>query len=151
LDKLVLRIKLLHEGEGSELFRDPGEVLGSAIQPPLLRNIDSAIRSLQFCGGLELKGEDFVLTNLGRLYVDLPIDITYCKLLVLSRLFGTYDDILILVSVLSQSKSPVRRHTIEKNSLKYLQAVDNPESCDFLSLVSLYRRTESARKNRRQM
>lgn len=36
LDKLILRIKLLHEGEKNEIFADPGEVLGSAIQPPNL-------------------------------------------------------------------------------------------------------------------
>jgi HrpA-like RNA helicase len=52
------------------------------------------------------------MTKLGRLYIDIPIDITYCKLLVMSKLFGHYDDILILVSILSQSKAAIRKSSI---------------------------------------
>lgn len=87
-------------------------MLGSAIQPPNLKNIDTALKSLQFCGGLEFRDDQFYLTNLGRLYIDIPIDITYCKLLVMSQLFGTFDDIVILVSILSQSKNAIRKGTI---------------------------------------
>ena len=40
LDRLILRIKLIHENETSRIFEDPGEVLGTAIQPPNLTHID---------------------------------------------------------------------------------------------------------------
>ena len=36
LDKLILRIKLMHENDKRELFADPPEVLGTCIQPPRL-------------------------------------------------------------------------------------------------------------------
>jgi len=52
------------------------------------------------------------MTKLGRLYIDVPIDITYCKLLVMSKLFGNYDDMLILTAILSQSKSAIRKGNI---------------------------------------
>ena len=65
-------------------------MLGSAIQPPNLKNIDTALKSLQFCGGLDFREGQFFLTELGRFYIDIPIDITYCKLLVVSLLLGTF-------------------------------------------------------------
>lgn len=34
------------------IFKDPGRVLGKAIQPPALKNIDAAIKSLLENGGL---------------------------------------------------------------------------------------------------
>lgn len=52
LDKLILRIKMMHENDRSDLFRDPPEVLGTCIQPPRLESIQSAINSLKFSGGL---------------------------------------------------------------------------------------------------
>jgi ATP-dependent RNA helicase TDRD9 len=52
LDKLILRIKLMHEKDSKNLFADPPEVLGTCIQPPRLESIQSAIDSLKFCGGL---------------------------------------------------------------------------------------------------
>ncbi len=101
-------------------------MLGSAIQPPNLKNIDTAIKSLQFCGGLDCRGEEFFLTELGRFYIDIPIDITYCKLLVVSLLMGTFDDIIILVSILSQSKNAVRKGNIDRNYAAFYQAMENP-------------------------
>jgi HrpA-like RNA helicase len=138
LDKLILRIKMLHEEEKSAIFADPGEVLGSAIQPPHLKNIDTAINSLKFSGGLEWRDGQFHLTKLGRLYVDVPIDITYCKLLVISQLFGTYEDILTLVSILSQSKNILRRYNIDKKYTSYYDTLKTDYNCDFLGLLALY-------------
>lgn len=37
-----------------------------------------------------MRDEQFFLTELGRFYIDIPIDITYCKLLVVSLLLGTF-------------------------------------------------------------
>ena len=36
LDKLILRIKLMHEKDQNNLFADPPSVLGTCIQPPIL-------------------------------------------------------------------------------------------------------------------
>lgn len=149
MDRLILRIKLLHENANNKVFAEPGEVLGSAIQPPNLKNIDSAINSLKFSGGLEWKGEEFFLTSLGRLYVDVPIDITYTKLLVVSQLFGTYYDVIWLVSILSQAKNPIRRGTINRNYNRYYKDVNNSENnqnCDFLALLILCENARFAHK-----
>ena len=93
-----------------------------------------------------MRDGEFFLTQLGRFYIDVPIDITYCKLLVLSRLFGTFEDVIILVSILSQSKNAIRRGNIERNYVRYFEIMDNPYSCDFQALINLYRTT--SRKSR---
>jgi HrpA-like RNA helicase len=61
-----------------------------------------------------MRDEQFFLTALGRFYIDIPIDITYCKLLVASLLFDTFEDVLILVAILSQSKNAVRKGNIDR-------------------------------------
>ena len=126
------------ELDETNIFADPGEVLGSAIQPPNLKNIDSAINSLIFSGGLEWRGDTLILTNLGRFYVDIPIDITYSKMLVVSQLFGTFYDMLTLVSILSQSKNAIRRGTIEKYYSAFYSKFNNSYGCDFIGLLILY-------------
>ena len=122
----------------TNIFSDPGEVLGSAIQPPNLKNIDSAINSLIFSGGLEWRGDKLILTNLGRFYVDIPIDITYSKMLVVSQLFGTFYDMLTLVSILSQSKNAIRRGTIERWYDEFYSIFNNSYGCDFIGLLILF-------------
>ena len=47
-----------------------------------------------------------------RIYVDIPLDILYSKMLVFSMMMGTYEDILILVCILSQNKNAFRKSTI---------------------------------------
>jgi hypothetical protein len=46
---------------------------------------------------------------------------------------------VILVSILSQSKNAIRRGNIDKNYMKYYEAMDNPEGCDFYALINLYK------------
>ena len=122
-------------------------MLGSAIQPPNLKNIDSAINSLIFSGGLERRGDTLILTNLGRFYVDIPIDITYSKMLVVSQLFGTFYDMLTLVSILSQSKNAIRRGTIEKKYTDFYSIFNNSYGCDFIGLLILYEEAQKKQKN----
>jgi HrpA-like RNA helicase len=122
---LILRIKLIHENENGSIFEDPGEVLGTAIQPPHLKHIDEAITSLILCGGLTVENDRLLLTKLGRIYVDIPLDIIYCKMLIFSMLMGTYEDILILVCILSQNKNAFRKSTIEKRPLDFFETMTN--------------------------
>lgn len=56
-----------------------------------------------------VEGDDIHLTQLGRFYVDLPIDIVYSRMIILSIIFGVYDQMLVLVAILSQHKIPFRR------------------------------------------
>ena len=89
------------------------------------------------------------MTNLGRLYIDIPIDIAYCKLLVVSQLFGTYNDMLNLVSILSQSKNVIRRGTIDRNYKNYYETCSTPYNCDFLGLLILYENGKRDYRNSR--
>lgn len=129
----------MSEGERSlDIFRDPGKVLGKAIQPPALRNIDSAVTSLIENGGLNIQDGDLQLTELGRFYVDLPIDIVYAKMLILSVLFGVYDEVLKLVAILSQNRSPFRKDTQNNRALEYWELISTDQMCDFYSLAKLF-------------
>lgn len=124
LEKLILRTKLLHSNEKRNqvddfLFNDPGMVLGRAIQPPSLKNIDSSLKSVIFNGGIELREGNWEITDLGRLYLDLPVDVIYARLLIISLLLGTFDDMLILVSILQQSRSPFKRAGVQKRFIDY--------------------------------
>ena len=49
------------------------------------------------------------MTDLGRLYIDLPVDIIYSRMLILSMILGTFDDIIILVTLLQQAKNPFKK------------------------------------------
>jgi hypothetical protein len=40
-------------------------------------------------------------------------------MLIISMLFGTYEDILILVSILSQNKNPFKKKEIDRNFVQY--------------------------------
>jgi hypothetical protein len=57
------------------------------------------------------------LTKLGRIYVDIPLDIIYSKMLIFSLLMGTFEDTLILVCILSQNKNAFRKYQIERNPI----------------------------------
>lgn len=155
LDRLILRIKLLHESEKEglqagdvcmDIFRDPGKVLGKAIQPPALKNIDAAVTSLLENGGLTIHEGDLILTELGRFYVDVPIDIIYAKLLMLSVLFGIYEEVLKLVAVLSQHRSPFRRDTQNNRPLDYWETISTDEMCDFYTLARLVHLKDEGRR-----
>ena len=73
------------------------------------------------------------------MYVDLPIDISYAKLLMVSIMMGTFYDALALVAILSQNKNPVHRREIENGFFTYFNQISNSEYCDFLALVNMYK------------
>ena len=65
------------------------------------------------------------LTKLGRIYVDIPLDIIYSKMLVFSMLMGTYEDILILVCILSQNKNAFKKSAVERHPLQFMEIMSN--------------------------
>lgn len=65
------------------------------------------------------------MTSLGRIYVDIPLDIIYSKMLIFSFLMGTFDDIVILVCLLSQNKSAFKRIQVEKYFLDFFELMSN--------------------------
>ena len=80
LEKVILKIKVWNSGE------EPDIILGRAIEPPLLRHIEKAITNLQNYGALTVSAEESksgILTDLGKVYSELPIDIIYGRLIML--------------------------------------------------------------------
>ena len=59
-------------------------------------------------------------------------------MLILSVLFGVYDEVLKLVAILSQHRNPFRRDTQNNSPLDYWETITTEEMCDFYTLTKLY-------------
>ena len=101
LEKLILKIKVWDCGE-------PDKILGRAIQPPNIRNIEAAISNLQNYGALTIpndKSKTGELTELGKVYSELPIDIKYSRLIMLSFCFDMVEPAIVTCAILNQEKN----------------------------------------------
>ncbi|NXV76589.1 TDRD9 helicase, partial [Atlantisia rogersi] len=100
LGKVVLKIKQLDMGE-------PKTLLKTALSPPSLNNIERTILYLKELGALttcvqrEENPYDGELTFLGRILVQLPVDLHLGKLIVLGHVFGCLEECLIIAAALS--------------------------------------------------
>ena len=74
---------------------------------------------------MSVQNDKLNLTKLGRIYVDIPLDIIYSKMLVFSMLMGTYEDILILVCILSQNKNAFKKSAVERHPLQFMEIMSN--------------------------
>lgn len=104
LEKLILKIKVWDCGE-------PEKILGRAIQPPNIKNIEAAISNLQNFGALTIpndKSQTGELTELGKVYSELPIDIKYSRLIMLSFCYDMIEPAIINCAILSQEKNLFR-------------------------------------------
>lgn len=57
-------------------------------------------------------------------------------------IMGTYEDILVLVCILSQNKNAFRKNAIEKFPLEFIQMMSNDQRCDFVALIKAFREKE---------
>jgi hypothetical protein len=80
LEKLILQVKLWNTYE-------PEQILGRAIQPPELRDIQNATKNLQETGALTYKPPHCKdnkwtpkITALGKIFVNLPCDLKITRL-----------------------------------------------------------------------
>jgi len=119
LDKLILRIKTLHESEklakrpDACLFDNPKEVLGRAIEPPQLESIALAARNLQDNGALTTtddahKNNLGEITFLGKVYCDLPCEVKVTKMILLGLALGLKEEVITLAAILGQRKAMFR-------------------------------------------
>ena len=84
LEKLILQIKIWNRFE-------PTNILGRAIQPPIIRDIGISIRILQETGALTIDKTDKTsgeITALGRIFVNIPVDIKLTRLFLFGLSFG---------------------------------------------------------------
>ena len=101
LDKLVLQIKLWD-------FREPAVILGTAIQPPKLLEVKKTIKSLELAGALTVPrsaGEYGEITYIGRIYCDMPCDISITRLMLMGLVMGCPKNALIMACIMQQDKS----------------------------------------------
>lgn len=109
LDKLILRIKTINEDDPKNIFEDPQKVLGRAIQPPHIDNISYALKSLQDAGALtwsiDKSYKSCKITQLGKIYCDLPCDIRICKLCIMGFIFNCLQEAVTIGATLQHQKT----------------------------------------------
>jgi ATP-dependent RNA helicase TDRD9 len=96
---------LLNEKEKTGwIFEDPAEVLGRAIQPPKLENIKGSVKNLLNVGALQVvrkRGFSTLrITNIGKLFSNVPCDLKLCKLCLMGFLFGCLDECTTIACIL---------------------------------------------------
>lgn len=127
LEKTILRLKVWNQGE-------PIDILGRTIEPPLIKMVNHAIRNLQAYGALSVNSEiseSGELTELGRIYSVLPIEIKYSRLIILGYAFNLIEPAIIIAALLSNEKSifKVKNPVALYDMKNYLSAGCD---CDFL-------------------
>ena len=111
LEKVILKLKIYNCGE-------PRDILHQAIDKPSDLAIDHSIINLFYYGALREcdNSESGILTTIGKIYAELPIDIKYSRLIMLSRGFNMIDFGIIVASILSQDKSIFKELNIKNYS-----------------------------------
>mmetsp|Transcript_6473 Transcript_6473/g.11308 ORF Transcript_6473/g.11308 Transcript_6473/m.11308 type:complete len:1299 (+) Transcript_6473:2091-5987(+) len=95
LDKLILKVKLFDLGA-------PRDILGRALQPPDLDEVERTEQYLQEMGGLDdLKN----ITWLGKKYSDMPCDLKVTRLCFFGYMFGCMRECLVIAATLAQERS----------------------------------------------
>ncbi|KLO14452.1 P-loop containing nucleoside triphosphate hydrolase protein [Schizopora paradoxa] len=93
LSNVVMHVKALNfPGMETE------EVLASCIEPPAPERVAAAIQSLTMAGALDHKK---ALTSLGRVLLQLPVEVQVGKLVLLGSLFRCLDQALTLAAILT--------------------------------------------------
>ncbi|NXX78591.1 TDRD9 helicase, partial [Urocolius indicus] len=95
LGATILKIKQLDMGS-------PKALLSTALSPPTERDIERTIRELKELGALrncvqtDENPDDGEMTSLGKILVDLPVELRLGKLIVLGHAFGCLEECLII-------------------------------------------------------
>jgi HrpA-like RNA helicase len=135
LEKDILKLKIWGQGE-------PDEILGRAIQPPAYAKIVKTISNLIDFGALTLPNEkepSGLLTELGKIYAELPLDIKHSRLIMVANAFNLVTPAVIVVSVLAQDRKIFKTDDIYNTSLyKELMNSANLSDCDFLLMINTY-------------
>ena len=134
LEKVILRTKVWNHGE-------PSLILGRAIDPPLKDNIDSAINNLFNNGALTWSDDKTTgsLTALGIVFAELPLEIKYSRLIMLSFAFDLIEPGIILSSILSQEKKIIKHSSNKLLNRNFIEAIDLGCKSDLLLTYNLYK------------
>lgn len=135
LEKTILRLKVWNKGE-------PGDILGRCIEPPNIKLVNLAIHNLQNYGALTLdsvQSATGVLTQLGKIYSILPLEIKHSRLIILGYAFNLMEPAIILAAILTQEKSIFRINS--NNSVDFYDKkvyYSAGTECDFITAYYAY-------------
>ena len=137
--------------------REPSEILLKTINPPKEGTILRTIFNLEKMGALikggikEIKDNNNekkniyvsgIITNIGRIFAELPIDIKYSRLIIISYCLGEIDLGITLAAILSQEKSiflnsdKCNRYNLYKSKNFYCFE----KQCDFIASYTAYKK-----------
>ncbi|ORZ02997.1 P-loop containing nucleoside triphosphate hydrolase protein [Syncephalastrum racemosum] len=129
LEELCLRIKICELGSIRE-------VLASALDPPLSKQVDNAIMTLEEVQALSSDGTES-LTALGAHLANLPVDVHIGKMMMFGAIFRCLDPILTIAASLSY-KSPFVRPFGKEKEADAARAGFRYADSDFLTIYNAY-------------
>ena len=140
LEKVILKVKIYDCGE-------PKDVLSRTLNPPELKTIKETIKYLHLFGALTQptpSRESGNLTEWGRIYAELPIDIRYSKLIMISYAFDLLESGIVCAAILSQDKKLFKVNKNERNDLyESLLFFSNKSECDIITAYLAFKQWES--------
>ena len=156
LDQVILRLKLYGENESfkkNKKVLEPKIALNKLMDPPRLNRIFKSIISLKYNGALEL-GPQFIqrdkitcgnLTELGKIYAELPCSIVYSKLIMMTYAIGMLDIGIIIAAIFHVEKKIFKKTSQLKNITdikRYYSALEyfsDGTNCDIITSYNAYR------------
>lgn len=137
LEKLILQIKIWDKYE-------PTEILGRAIQPPIIRDIGIAIKVLQETGALTIDKTEQTsgeITSLGKIFVNIPVDLKLTRLFLFGLTYGCMHQAIIIGCLHSQQRSlfkPLNRGTGAWMQLETKLKFDEGNCSDSITQLKIY-------------
>ncbi|KAK9501254.1 hypothetical protein O3M35_011997 [Rhynocoris fuscipes] len=141
LETLVLKAKELNIGP-------PKAILGRAMDPPDLSNIQTNILNLKEMGALQLTANgvydefDGDLTFIGKVMASLPIDPYLSKLIIIGYMFSCLEDCIIMASAMAVKSifsTPFKQQLEAYNSKLRWAHYSDSDPIAFLSAYKLWR------------
>jgi HrpA-like RNA helicase len=138
LEKLILQIKIWNKFE-------PTHILGRAIQPPIIRDIGIAIKLLQETGALTIDLKDDSnsgeITELGKIFVNIPVDIKLTRLFLFGLTFRCMSQAIIMGWLHAQPRSLFKNLFRGEGAWKQLETkleYDKGECSDSILQLKIY-------------
>lgn len=137
LEKVILRLKVWNKDE-------PDKILGRTIEPPDFKNYEAGLDNLINNGAITIRSKNHPsgqLTNIGKVFAELPLDIKYSRLIMIAYSLGLVEPGIVLASILNQDKNLIRIDTnnIDLFELDFLKTIDLGCNSDILALFNLYK------------
>ncbi|XP_071961942.1 ATP-dependent RNA helicase TDRD9-like [Antedon mediterranea] len=141
LETLILKVKRLDQGE-------PKAILGLALEPPNLTEIERTVLLLKEVGALSTLSNgirnphDGDLTFPGRVLAELPVDIRLGKMIILGHVFGCLRDCVIIGAALSVKSIFSRPFGKDLDAFRHKKGWGKGSSSDSIAALNAYKTWE---------